>query len=326
MTAWKTATEMGVDLAELSESWFMALEAEGKSAGTLKAYRYGVTGFLRWHVSQYPDAVPVLDRASVDLFLVDLRRGDPSSKPPRAAQSAGTVKLRYSALRLFSAWLADVGELDRDPLRSMKPPKAATPMVPSLTDAEVAALVKACRPAAAKRTLREQYADKRDEAMVRLLASTGMRAGEVAGLKVSEVDLKQRVVRVERAKGGKQRLVPLLPEVAAAMDRYLRARKAHRHAHLDQLWLGADGSARFGYQGLARALGVRAQAAGIEGFHAHRLRHTAASRWLAAGGSEDGLMAQMGWSDRNMVGRYTADTQQRRALEEAHRLRLDQVS
>ena len=41
------------------------------------------------------------------------------------------------------------------------------------------------------------------------------------------------------------------------------------------------------------------------GFHPHRLRHTAAHRWLAAGGSESGLMAVAGWTRPDMLMRYT---------------------
>ncbi|CAN5839460.1 hypothetical protein BH23ACT4_BH23ACT4_16960 [soil metagenome] len=60
---------------------------------------------------------------------------------------------------------------------------------------------------------------------------------------------------------------------------------------------------RFGYDGLSRALRRRAERAGIAGFHPHKLRHTAAHRWLANGGSESGLMAMAGWSRTDMLVR-----------------------
>jgi site-specific recombinase XerC len=73
-----------------------------------------VQGFIGWYEDSYPAAVPVLEPAAVRMYLVDLRR---------AGQKPGTVRLRYSALRLFSRWLTLEGEVDRDPLLSMKPPK-----------------------------------------------------------------------------------------------------------------------------------------------------------------------------------------------------------
>ena len=110
---------------------------------------------------------------------------------------------------------------------------------------------------------------------------------------------------------------------AQAIDRYLRARRGHKLAHTSpMLWLGELGLT-FGYQGMSKALKLRADAAGIAGFHMHRLRHSFASRWLEAGGSEDGLMSVAGWSSREMIQIYSATGRSRRAMEEAKRLGLD---
>ena len=103
------------------------------------------------------------------------------------------------------------------------------------------------------------------------------------------------------------------------IDRYLADRKSHPLARSGLLWLGAQGRT-FGYDGLSKALGERAKAAGVEGFTPHRCRHTFASRWLAAGGSESGLLAVCGWSDFDMIRHYTRDTAAKRALDEARRL------
>lgn len=62
--------------------------------------------------------------------------------------------------------------------------------------------------------------------------------------------------------------------------------------------------------------------AGIEGFHPHRMRHTAAHRWLAAGDSEGGLMAVAGLTRPDMLMRYTKAQASARAAEEARALNL----
>lgn len=305
-----------IPLAELAESWFISLEAEGKSPATVKAYRRGAQSFIGWHETTYPAAVPVLDPASVRAFLVDLRK---------AGQKPGTLRLRYNALKLFAAWLVAEGELDRDPLAAMKPPKLDKPMVDAVPDADFDRLLKACKGIS--------FADRRDTALLLVMVSTGLRAGEVAALTIEDVDLKGRIIHVKHGKGDKERAVPLLDKIrldapgqpvfspAQAIDRYLRARRGHKLAHTGLLWLG-EMSRPFGYQGMARALGLRAEAAGVEGFHMHKLRHSFAGRWLAAGGSEDSLMAVAGWSDRNMIQRYAASDRLKRAIDEARRLGL----
>lgn len=74
-----------------------------------------------------------------------------------------------------------------------------------------------------------------------------------------------------------------------------------------------------------QALRRRAQHAGIDGFHLHRLRHTAAHRWFAAGGTESGQMAMAGWSRSDMLVRYTRATAAERAAIEALRLDLGNI-
>jgi integrase len=56
--------------------------------------------------------------------------------------------------------------------------------------------------------------------------------------------------------------------------------------------------------------------------HPHLLRHTAADRWLTAGGSEGGLMAVAGWTRPDMLLRYTRARAEQRAADEARRLNL----
>ncbi len=180
----------------------------------------------------------------------------------------------------------------------MKAPKIDVKVVHPLTEAELKALVVACSGSS-------QFQDRRDEAIVRLMAECGMRAGEVVGMAVSDLNLQAGTAVIRRGKGGKGRVVPVGPQTARAIDRYLRVRRTHRLASTPMLWLGADGK-RFGYKGLWKALGYRANRAGIADFHPHRLRHSYADRWLRAGGSEDALLAIAGWSRVDMLRRYAA--------------------
>ena len=109
---------------------------------------------------------------------------------------------------------------------------------------------------------------------------------------------------MRRGKGGKGRTVPVRPADRPGARPLPAARRGHRLADTAALWLGDRGKP-FDYDGLHKTLAMRAAAAGIDGFHPHRLRHTAAHRWLAAGGSEGGLMAVAGWTRPDMLLRYT---------------------
>ena len=236
---------------------------------TVKAYGDGVRRFLTWAAEH--DRSSDLDRPDVAGFVADLLD---------AGAEASTARSRQLAVRRFSRWLDEEGQIERDQLVGVAPPKLDQKVYEPLTDAQVRAMVAACSGL-------DQFRDRRDEALVRFMVETGCRAGEVVVMKLSDPQLPAGTALLRRGKGGKGRSVPFGPQTTRALDRYIRARRTHRLAGTDALWLGDRGK-QFSYWGLHKTLGMRARRAGIAGFHPHILRHTAAHRWLAAGGSEGG--------------------------------------
>lgn len=293
------------DLSRLMDSWLLALRAERKSARTITVYRDGVRAFLRW--AELAGTEPDLDPRTVNAFVADLLD---------SGAEGTTARSRQLAVRRFSAWLAEEGEIDADRLAGLRPPRIDTRVVPELDEDQVRALIRACEG--------RSFVDRRDEAMVRFMLETLARIGEVLDMTVDDVDLHEGMAVIRRGKGGKGRRVPFGPQTARALDRYLRARRTHRLAETGALWLG-DRNKGLGYSGARKALLGRAEAAGIADFHPHILRHTGTGRWLGAGGSETGLMAVAGWSNRAMIERYSKATSERRAAEEARRLNLGDV-
>jgi integrase/recombinase XerD len=291
------------DLGALLSSWELALRAERKSPQTVKSYGDGVRRFLSWCAET--ESPPVLNRVTVNAFTAAMLE---------AGAEATTARARQLAVRRFSGWLADEGEIERDELLGVKAPKLDQKVIDPLDDGEIKRLIAACSGL-------DPLRDRRDEALIRFMVETGCRAGEVAAMLLPDVDLPRGVAIVRRGKGGKGRSVPFGPQTTRALDRYIRARRTHRRAGTDALWLGDRGKA-FSYDALHKSLTMRADSAGLRGFHPHRLRHTAAHRWLAAGGSEGGLMAVAGWTRPDMLLRYTKAQAENRAAEEARRLNL----
>ncbi len=293
-----------LDLATLADSWELHLRSERKSPQTIKSYTAGVRAYLAWCADH--DRPKVLDRRQLREFIDQLLAD--GAKP-------ATAVARHLAVRRFSAWLTDEGEQESDPLLGLRSPKIDQPVTDPLTDAQLKAMLNTCRGA--------DLRDKRDKAILRLMFTTGARAGEVVALQVDDLHLKgdPATATIRRGKGGRGRVIPLGAEVAADIDRYLRARRTHRLNHEPDLWLGDRGK-RFSYDALHKTLGERAQAAGVPNFHPHRLRHTAAHRWLAKGGSEGGLMAVAGWTRPDMLMRYTRAQASERAAQEAAGLNL----
>jgi integrase/recombinase XerD len=291
------------DARALAESWLLRLRAERKSPRTITCYAEGLRQYIA--AAEGAGEVP-LDQDSVAAFVNSiLDKG----------MSASTARLRQLAVRRFSAWLAEEGEITYNALLGMKLPRLDEKIIPELDADEIRRLLKACGPT---------FAGRRDEAIIRLMVEAGCRSDEVVNMNVTDVDLPRGLAVVRKAKGGKARTVPFGPMTGAAIDRYLRLRRRHALAGESALWLG-ERSKRFGNAALYKSIKLRGRAAGLVDFHPHVLRHTFAGRWLEAGGSEGGLMSVAGWSRREMIDRYTRQTTERRAHEEARRLRLGEV-
>jgi integrase/recombinase XerD len=290
-------------LEALLDSFVLHLRGERKSGQTVKTYRDGVRAYLRWAEDQEP-VTDLLTRGSVQAFTASLL-GD--------GAEAATARSRQLAVRRFSAWLAAEDEIPADQLARLSPPQLDVKAIHPLTDEQLRTLLAACKG--------PELRDKRDEAIIRLMTETGARAGEILALQVADIDLASGTAVIHRGKGGKARRVPFGHRTGAAIDRYIRARRSHRLASTPVLWLGQGGK-QFSYYALRQTLRYRAQRAGLEGLHPYLLRHTAAHRWLAAGGSEGGLMAVAGWTRPDMLVRYTRARAEQRAADEARRLNL----
>jgi site-specific recombinase XerD len=293
---------------DLLPDWELAMVAENKSPHTIKVYVGSVRHYLTWTDAHghAPMELGTLNQWVAGALAV--------------GRSGSTAAARLTAMRRITAWLIATGRLTDDPFRGAKYPKVHTRLVKPLTDEELSALLRTCE--VDDDALPDvQLWHRRDEAIIRVMLETAIRKGEVMALELGDIDLDDGLVTIRHGKGGKSRNVPIGPYATRALRAYLRHRTDHPLATTPQLWVGTRGRP-MGYEGLRNTLRRRAQRAGIEGFHPHRLRHTAAHRWLAKGGSEVGLMAVAGWSRTDMLIRYTRAHASERAAEEARRLNL----
>jgi site-specific recombinase XerD len=314
---------MEQNLLELLESWKLAMSAERRSPATIDSYVRSVKYYLAWCEDPgKTTGISPLDRKTarnVNVYISPLDRQTLQHWVTHLLHVGGveanTARIRQQAVRRFASWLAEQEEIAADPFTGMRPPRIDAKVVAPLSEDDLRLMLKACGG--------KEMRDRRDAAMLRLMIDTGMRAGELLALNTADVDLGQGQLVVRRGKGGRGRHVAFTPTTAAAIDRYLRTRRHHRYAASGALWLSKTGRPeRLSYHGLRLTLKARADAAGVAGFHLHRLRHTFATRWLSAGGSEGGLMSTAGWSSRAMVDRYARATASERAMEESRRLGL----
>ncbi|MDR2373636.1 MAG: tyrosine-type recombinase/integrase [Bifidobacteriaceae bacterium] len=123
----------------------------------------------------------------------------------------------------------------------------------------------------------------RDRATLLLLSRLGLRSGEVAGLRVDDIDWRAGLITV-RGKG-RQSTLPLPVDVGEALVAYLRAGRPGGHPGREVFTTAQPPLGPWSAHAVTHMVGRAARRAGLGTVHAHRLRHTAATRVLAEGGS-----------------------------------------
>jgi site-specific recombinase XerD len=235
---------------------------------TASGYLAAVRPFLASRATPDGLALEGLTVADVTAFVVARCPG----------QARGSAKLTVTTLRSLLGFLHLEGVLPRS-LAGCVPRTAAWRLASlprGLTRAEVERLLAGCD--------RSRPTGRRDFAVLTLLVRLGLRAGEVAGLTLDAIDWRSGELIVS-GKGSRSERLPLPPDVGEAIVAYLRAGRP-ASAIGRAVFIRAKAPHRaLSSGGVSRIVGDAALRAGLGLVHAHRLRHTAATEMLRAGGS-----------------------------------------
>lgn len=166
----------------------------------------------------------------------------------------------------FFSWLEDEDYIVKSPVRRIHRVKTAQVAKETLTDEELETLRDACK-------------NKRDLALVDLLASTGMRIGELVRLDVADVNMQERECIVT-GKGNKQRPVYFDARAKLHLTEYLETRADSDPA----LFVSLDSSAsRVTVGGMELRLRNLGKKAGVSRVHPHKFRRTLATHAIDKG-------------------------------------------
>jgi integrase/recombinase XerD len=266
----------------------------GLSRNTLEAYRSDLLQFGRFLAERDGDALTATGHEVSD-FLTELARGDGDAKPPA---SPATLHRKAACLRSFYRHLRRENLLDSDPTAALSSPRRGKRLPEVLTRGEVQALLsspKGSDPSAL-----------RDRALLEVMYACGLRASEVIGLDVSDVDLDEGLLRA-RGKGSKERVVPVGRAAVGAMRLYLsHGRPALvRLAPERALFVNFRGQA-LTRQGLYKIVRRHATTAGLaDRMSPHTLRHTFATHLLSGGCDLRSVQEMLGHADVATTQLYT---------------------
>jgi integrase/recombinase XerD len=220
--------------------------------------------------------------AAGGVALEHLRAADVTAFVVAHCQDAcgGTAPRMVGALRSLLGFLHVEGLIDQ-PLASVVPPVATWKLagVPkALDDGQVAALLAFCD--------QDTVVGRRDLAILTVLVRLGLRASEAAALRLDDIDWRGGAVTVH-GKGNRHDRLPLPADVGQAIVAWLTAgRPATAAGDGRELFVRVRAPRQALTRGAVTQVVARAgQRAGLGPIHAHRLRHTVATRMLRGGGS-----------------------------------------
>lgn len=209
-------------------------------------------------------------------------------------------------------WAVEEGYLKSTPLATIHFKQPLAPPVEGYTLDELKRLLGVCDLDIRTGAL---FTGTRNKTMQLLFIDSGLRRSEMAHIRISDIDLESRRVRV-LGKGNKVGIAPFSAKTAKALWIWLVERKAR--AKTDHLWITEEGNA-FSVEGLVSWFDRLKMRAGITGPGGiHRLRHTAALQYLRTAKDSFLLQLFLRHESLEMSRRYTHGLKTEEAIQ-AHR-------
>ena len=221
------------------------------------------------------------------------------------AKSSRTASRRLSAYRRFFGYLRREGVIELDPTVRLTAPRVGMRLPKTLSENDVESLL-------AVPDTTTNYG-LRDRCMLEVLYATGLRVSELVSLTLTQVNMRQGVVRVF-GKGNKERLVPLGEEALSWLTDYLaeaRPSLVKGKGGSDAVFPSNRGTAMT-RQSFWYAIKKHARTAGIrEDLSPHTLRHAFATHLLNHGADLRVVQMLLGHSDVSTTQIYTHVARQR---------------
>ena len=263
------------------------------SDNTVLAYAGDVAQFVTWAERAGLDGPAAVDRLFLRRYLAYLATR-------RFARRS--IARKAAALRRYFGWLVRTGALAADPSARLTAPRGESRLPHVLRPAELEPLLAAGAEGDAVAL--------RDVAVLELLYGSGLRVGELCGLKIADVDLRTHRVTVW-GKGSKQRRVPMSVPSVDAVEAWLD----HGRDHLfvsgqispgDVLFLNLRGRP-LTPRDTRRILDRRS----VNPTHPHALRHTFATHLLDGGADLRAVQELLGHADLATTQLYTHVSKER---------------
>jgi len=267
------------------------------SQHTVDSYELDLSDFVKFLADENGTLPPIedVDHLTIRSYLANLQER-------HLARS--TVVRRLSSLRSFYKYLCRHGYLDTDPTSALSSPKIQRRLPEFLEISEVELLLSAPD--------RNDIIGLRDQAILELLYTTGMRVSELLSLNLPDIDMVNAIVKV-RGKGKKERIIPIGGPAMSALNEYIKRRdELAGDKSIQAIFLSERGNRIPDSKSIGRRITKYAQSVGIKKkITPHTFRHTFATHLLNAGADLRSVQELLGHTNLSTTQIYTHVTADR---------------
>jgi integrase len=262
-------------------SWLCWLKGAGRADATLSAYGRDVWEFIEW----------LQFEAKVNLMADELAASHLQDYQAHLGRRLGrsSIRRKLDALSGLFKYLVRAGVMESNPLDGVPRPRSREQRDKWMPEREAMKVLD---------VLKQPI----ERAVFMICYRAGLRRGEVQALKLSDVDLKNRMLRVFSTKNRTTRHVPISEELARHLEECLGLRP---EAELDEFFV-TKRNRPVGKSTLDRWFRRWMVEAGLvdRGYRLHDLRHSAATNWVRNGLNVVELARLLGHRSLESVGRY----------------------
>ncbi len=260
-------------LVSAIEQFLQAKEAAFRSKATIAKYSDILQRFARYVGEETPLAA--IQTRMIRDFLASRRR---------EGLSASSIDTYFRTLHTFWKWATEEYALGNNPMQGVDRPHVPKRLPPYLTDSECQRMLQAAK---------QSRSGLRDWAILLTLFDTGIRAGELVGLRVKNVNFEMGTITVY-GKDAEERCIPISEATVKALRAYLKDRLHDPEA---PVFVSTKTGEALTVCGLREIIRRIARAAGLQRrVYPHLFRHTFAYRWIKMGGNVEKLRYILGHS------------------------------
>ena len=287
-----------LELGNLIQGFELSCQTEGKSPKTIEWYTCFLEKFLQFLNSRfYPVNIDEIDKRHIREFVRYLQL---EAKTPHQCKplSQATVQGYVRTLKAFFSWVTREEYLVSNPMTKIPVPKATIKVTNTFSQEQIARLI----------AVYQGYNGSgcRNLTILLLLLDSGIRVSELVGIDLSDIGLAEGTIKIRRAKGNKERLVPIGSLVQRTLWKYINHyRPRPLTDKVTRLFLSEEGFplTRSGIQQMLRRSGKRAGITGVR-CSPHTFRHTFAKNYFLNGGDIFSLQKILGHSSLASVRLY----------------------